>query len=450
MKKRVIIGILICFVLACGCSRQPEVKVQDAEEIWRKIDATMTAQDSFKVNITADLAFTVWGMHMQGEMEVEEIYAKIDRQPYVYEVMKVEVSCDEIDYKEKVKETRAYYDGKMYLANETPNYTRRLCSEMSYGAFENYGTGKQANFSNIDLMDCTDKEFTEKENEWVLQLSGYTKKSMNALIKGASMDDFDWDRTLEDMKIVVVADDQYRVKSMDIEMIFTEGEQDSSMFKVFSRYSDYNQTKDNREVLTQETYTEVEDLCLLDKVTKFLEDFNETESGTCNMTSKLTEEFGKSIREYTEEGQITFVREDNGLSYEMEGMINGQQNFSIIYKDGVQTVTIADDVQEGLLTNDEATYVLEELLNPGQFDTAAVVNITLSKPNEYKFTMAYCSVDMEQNYTSRKGRMDSISQDIYITLEGDKLVRIKSEIRATGVIYSQPVRYTQTNIVEYQ
>ncbi len=456
MKKRVIIGLLICVVLVCscfGCDKQPEIpqeKELDAETLWNKINETMTGLDSFKVNASIELVFMMQGLCMQGDMDTDVICAKIDRQPYVYEAATARISCDEIDYREKVKEIRAYYDGKMYLADETPDYTRRLCSEMTYEAFAAYGGANEINLSNIDLMDCTDKKFTEKENEWLLQFSGYTKKSMNALIKNAGIEDLDWDRALEDMKIMVVADDQFRVKSMDIEMIFTEEEQDRSLFKVSSQYSDYNQTRDNREVLMQETYTEVEDLFLLEKVAEFLEDFTENESGACHVTSQIVEKFGNSIREYTEEGQITFAREKNNLSYEMKGTINDQQEFHIVYKDGVQTVTADEEVQEGLLTEDEAASVLEALLNPSGFDTRAVENITLSKFDGYKFTMAHCGVNMEQYYTSLKGKMESVSQDVYVTLEGDKVIRIRSEIHAVGVIYSQQVQYTQTNIIEYQ
>ncbi len=456
MKNRAIIGLLICVVLVCscfGCNKQPEIpreKELNAETLWNKINETMTGLDSFKVNVSMELAFMMQGLCMQGEMDADVICATIDRQPYVYEAATTRISCEDIDYQEKSKEIRAYYDGKMYLADETPNYTRRLCSEMTHEAFAAYVGADKINLSNIDLMDCTDKKITEQENEWLLQFSGYTKKSINALIKSAGMEDLNLDRALEDMKIMVVADDQFRVKSMDVEMIFTEEEQDNTLFKASTQYSDYNQTQDNREVLMQETYTEVDDLYSLKKVEEFLEAFTENESGACHVTSKMVEKFGRSVREYTEEGQITFAREKNHLSYEMKGTMNNQQEFHIVYKDGVQTVAADEEVQENLLAEDKAASVLEALLNPCGFDTRAVENITLSKIDEYKFTMAYCGVNMEQYYTSLKGKMEAVSQDVYVTLEGDKVIRIRSEIHAAGVIYSQKVQYTQTNIIEYQ
>jgi hypothetical protein len=237
MKIRLLsllLGVLLLLnLVSCGFVKDPAPKgekesktatekpfvPESAKELWDQINSVMEGLDSYYQRMECEGVFYMDGNKFEIESGMKGVLSKKEGDFYEYTKVVNELECKELDYYERVENKKAYYDGKMYIKNKTDAVEQLLCAPVSV---EDYQNDSEDNFfDDVDPADCTKQEFSKEEDgSWKLVFSGYTKKTMQAILDGMGMDESELGAVVDDAVITVSADEKFRAKGMQIEFVF--------------------------------------------------------------------------------------------------------------------------------------------------------------------------------------------------------------------------------------
>ncbi len=452
MKKiRIAVCVLFCMLIAfCfGCHKEGDFTPKDSDDLWNKIAETMESLDNYVEEGSLRTVFYTQGLRFDATGDSYSVYTSLEGEPYSYMQEEVTVRCQEYSYKNSIEQVRAYYNGKLYLFDKANEYSRKICSDATFETFEEAIIGDTV-LTSMDLANCTKKEFVhEKDGTWSLKFSGYTKKLMDSLLESI-FGEFELVDFVEDMNILVTADASFRVKSLEINFVFKEEAGSDVIFKATSTFSKYNEAVANPRKIQADTYTEVDDIYILEEVANQLEDFQKQKDGKFTLSIDQTVKSNGEEQLFQEVDRVSFGRKNGKLYYNIDVDYDGTP-MDIVYAHGKQTVSANGESKEVFVSEEDAEKYLEALLNNGQYDTSTIYDITKLEDGQYRLKVAYCNMaEIEAFYAENSGRLYSTKQVITVVFHEGKLIQMESNVEALGVIQNQRTTLTVRALVEYQ
>ncbi|MBR5473803.1 MAG: hypothetical protein IKU83_00180 [Lachnospiraceae bacterium] len=452
-KYRIAVCCLLCVGLllsSFGCTKDeaPFVPTSVAD-LWEQIDKTMEALESYKEESVIEAAFYIQDGLYKMNVVSNGISASLDGEPYYYMEQNTEVTYDSSSYQENFKTIRAYYDGTAYLADEVGAEARKLCSKISFQDFEEIILDNSISLSE-HVLDCTAQTFEKNsDGNWTLQFSGYTKKTLDEFCSSMGLNEVDITDQIVDLKISVMADGSYRAKSITLEFVFSENVASNTICKLSSTFSAYNETEATPDAIQADQYTKVDDLPVMMQVSEQLEEMMQQESGKSTVTVKQILRSAGAEQTITEVDKVAYGRKNNKLYYEINANYEGV-DIDITYQNGKRIISAQGEQETESITEQEAAYTLETLLNCAYYTDSTVADIQKIDENRYRFTMSICNVPgIEEVYVNARGQLTSVTQTITVKFKDGKLVEMESLVEATGTMSNQNVTCTVSSEAKY-
>ncbi len=474
MKKALrFLSVILCLAILCAlisCKDSGETQSdngkdnasvtdfmpQTADELWSKIDETMNETGSYKMEQSMIMTGYLMGYKYDATAKGLGYYHKNGDDRYVYASSEMEIVCQQASLNEKMDMMHAYCDGKMYVYANSSNGVQKLCSKASYADYEK--AYEESAFDEIDFTDCTTKDFVKNDNgSWELKLLGFTKKTINTFVDGLDMGDDFFGADVLDMSVTVTADSQFRAESLNLKVIF-DVEADSSVLPKLvldAKYSGFNATEPNKSDIKADEFKEVDDLYILNVVADSLVAVEEAKfAKVVNEINVKVSCDGQTSTDY-EKDTIRFGKENGAFYYDIDAEMP-DINVKVSYRNGKQTVIQGSDSESVAQTEDEAAAFISQQLGLTWMDEYQISDIKKLGDGVYKFISDNPDVSEFNSYFQQVGaKVESASQEVTVTLNGDKIVKMESELKMNAKLKvgnrQEPmtiIRTVTTNIEE--
>ena len=408
---------------------------KSAQELYDKIDEQMSALDSFKMDMSANMTFFISGYEVNGEItgySFENVKSNDDY--YFYTETTTKMTAPELNMDQTLKSAEAYYSGNYFIFNEQEGITQKLYSPMT--AEEANKHRSESELDTLDLIkDCATKNFEKRDDgTWELKCSGYTKTAIEKISENMALDNDLLFTEVMDMNLVLEADTDYLATQIKMDFVFEET-QNIPVVSITADYSQHNQAIDMPDSLNTENYTKVDNILMLNDIQKMLEDRCESESGmfTLDIQESVENAEGSLLSSYIEDNDITFGEGNNGYFYEIDTVINNKNKYNVSYTNGKQTVATGSQSQDNVQTEQEAREWITSLINSVKYDAMMVTDIKNKGDGEYKLTCIVTDTSAyETFFINNNGKLTSVNKTITVTIKDDRIVKIWCYIQADG------------------
>ncbi len=439
-------GVLMIFGLsACQPDSEPAYEPESAAALWEKVDETMNTLESMEMTGTTQVVFFSNGYPFELNGST---YVLSTKECHYSEYINT-VSSDELSMEETTTLVEAYYDGKMYVSNNNGVYAQKLCSEMTHEEYDQLQEGELTD--EIEIADCTKAEFSKGEGDtWHLKFSGYTKKTIDKVLKTLLIADDVLGAPITDMEVSLIANKDFYVQKMEIVFIFASGAGEAiPKFSVTAEYSSYNTAVFDPAKLKTEEYTTVDDVRVMDTVSTALKERQDAPVGKFTLGIKTTYERQGMSQTSTEIDTVTYGRKNGAYSYSITAEMDGQ-SFLIQYQGGQQTVTADGQTHTAVQSESEAKRFIDSLINSARFDANAVTGV--QKQGEDVYVLTCDQLDLTEYSAALAGnniQLTAGNQQITVTFQNGKLLKIESKITLNGTEAGQSMTMVTESVVGF-
>lgn len=423
---------------------------ESADELWKLVEEKMNNLSSYEgeISMNSTIYLNGYKMDMHAKGTLIAIAGENDNDYYRFETMSGGVSCADLDYSEEYDMLQAYCDGKYFYSRKDGELSRKFVTEMTA---DEYDESKQGDLTEeVDIEGCTEKVYTKNDDgTWNLVFSGYTKKNMNTFLDYVEMSDEEFGMSIEDLKITVLADEEYRAENMVIEFVFDADETDVSVpvFKMEAKYSNFDSAEKKTDLLDPADYVEVDDIDVISNITESIEEFASAKEGSFVYDTKQTIKVGSEVYEETEKDTGSFGMVNGGFVFNIEILVNGTENVLIDYKNGVYSVAVGEDVETENITDDDARAVILSVVNGMEYMEEYISDVEVMEDGAYKLIAEYDDVtSFEEFFAEMDVTYKSYSEEYAATFEDDKLVRLERVLKLFGEFSGNGT----TEAVEYE
>lgn len=448
MKKRTLIvcAMLACVLLLTSCQTikdalRPDPKT--AEQLWERIGEVMKAYDAHEASMEMDMVMVVEGYAVKSSATGTLIEDK-GEDYYYYSETNVKVECDELDIKQESRAISAYMDGLAFELRSEDKSERKLCSKMTAEEYAAYlAADREESSFDVDITDCTNASFTKNEDKtWTLTYSGYTKKAIKGITGALSTQEPDvFGADIVDVKITLRANEDFCVTDISMEFEF-DTDKDAKQTPALNVRIKLKAVGDAvtrvTETIDAAKYKEVDNLAICKQLDNMIKQRVEAEQGAfeCKM-SQTVKVMGQS-QSFVESDQVKYGREDGKYYYDITVESDGISS-TVTYKNGTQTVTSGGESYDVPQSEDEAKAFIESLINDPSLGYNAEQITDIEKKNDGVFVIELALTDsatFEELFESMDGTYKSATQTVTVTVQDERLIRIKNEIIASGSVTS--------------
>ncbi|MBR5187380.1 MAG: hypothetical protein IKW18_02815 [Clostridia bacterium] len=465
MKKlfSLLLAILLCMTLFTSCKTKFEP--QSAKELWDKINETMDALDGYESNGTGSLTLNVSGVKLSMNLKMKSIISGLQNGNYYYyystdstlsTTANTSLTGESGEVLHEIS-IEAFDDGKMFVSSESDERSQKLYSPLTKEEFLAYREKKDKESADINYSDCKNAAFSQNEDgTWSLQYSGYTKKTINQLIKSFNMDSADFDFEIEDLNVSILADSEFHAKEIKIQFIFDEETEKSTspVFEMSMTYSNYNAITPIKPDSSE--YTEVEDCRFIYDLEDMLKALEEKKDGLfyLELEQVLSVPSLNQTQSYTEIDTVIYGEKNGSYFYEITA-IAGSDVFDISYENGKQTISVSGQGEVYNQTEKEAKEYVRSLINTAAYAPEYVSSITKRGDGIYEIqckypdTSAYTPI-----FEAYAGKLTEMTQVITFTIKNGSIVEIENYTLAKGTASNgyqsleMRIELTSTNIFE--
>ena len=475
MKRNVkflcfIMGLLLAFTFASckkGNTEEPVGETESVEEtvaeteqevakdpetydeLWALIDAKMDEFNSWEIELGMS-AIEYYGgfkMEMNAEGKIIEIGDTEDADYYSFEKITYVTKVEGVDETETEVTINAYNDGKAFYHSASSEYTRSFYMETTPEKYSEFSEGGSFT-EDLDLTSCLNKAFTKNDDgTWTLNMSGYTKKTVNELFDGDDTEAL-FGKDIVDLKIEVKVSEDYRVQSMLFELVFDVEEDDVSVptLTMTGNYKNYGTAQKETDELNIEAYKLVDDYTVISKGMDDLNAFTERKEGSFTLDTKYTISKGTEVMEYTEKDVATFGTVNGGFVFNVDALFDGVDKANMSYEKGVFTYTGNGETETENLTDADAKEVFLELFSNMIYGQHTISDVEKLGEGEYKLTVDYNDESFFDDFTKELELEYKSYDEVYIvTIKDDKLVSIEDDLKIYGIFNKngteEPVEY---------
>ena len=448
MKKRTLIicAMLACVLLLTSCQTIKDALRPDpetAEQLWERIGEVMKAYDAHEASMEMDMVMVVEGYAVKSSATGTLIEDK-GEDYYYYSETNVKVECDELDLEQESRAISAYMDGLAFELRSEDKSERKLCSKMTAEEYAAYlAADREESSFDADITDCTNATFTKNEDKtWTLTYSGYTKKAIKGITGALSTQELDvFGADIVDVKITLRANEDFCVTDISMEFEF-DTDKDAKQTPALNVRIKLKAVGDAvtrvTETIDAAKYKEVDNLAMSKQLDNMIKQRVEAEQGAfeCKM-SQTVKVMGQS-QSFVESDQVKYGREDGKYYYDITVESDGISS-TVTYKNGTQTVTSGGESYDVPQSEDEAKAFIESLINDPSLGYNAEQITDIEKKNDGVFVIELALTDsatFEELFESMDGTYKSATQTVTVTVQDEKLIRIKNEIVASGSVTS--------------
>lgn len=446
MTFTLLFSLLMLFCLsACQLNNKPGYEPENAAALWEKVDQTMNTLDSMELTTTTKVVFFNGGYQFELNGKA---YVLSTKECHYSESTNV-VSCPELNVQQTTETVEAYYDGKMYISNSDGTFEQKLCSEMSHEQYDQTQGGELTD--EIELTDCTMAEYARGEDgTWDLNFSGYTKKTIDKVLETLMLEDDILGAPIADMEVHLTANEDFYVQKLEIVFAFSPAAGESApAFSVTAEYGGYNTATLDTAKLNTEEYTPVPDVRLMETIAVALQERQDAPIGKFSLSIETAYERSGTVHTSSENDIVTYGRKNGAFSYLITAQMDGQ-DFLIRYQSGEQTVTAGDQTHTAAQTEAEAKSFIDGLINSARYNANAVTDI--QKTDEGVYVLTCGQLDLAA-YTEALGgdniQLSSASQQITVTFQEGKLVKIESGITLLGTEAGEDMSMVTNSVVTF-
>ena len=459
MKKILLFFLTFClslsFLTGCqngnGTSDGNSSVPQNEKELWDKINETMDSLDSYETNTSGVLSLTMMGIRLTTDITGKNIVSGIKGNDY-YEYSLSEVSATMImpdgtsTEITNEKGVEAFHNGKMFISMEGAERTQKFCSSLTKDEYIIYRKAQSQDMDQIDFSNCTKSSFAKNEDgTWSLSYSGYAKKTINQILDSFGMNDnsgIDFD--ISDMEVSIQADQDYRVKEMNLVFLCDEDENEEmtvTSFEIVMQYANFNAATPITDSLNPADYMEIPDCRILFGFEEVLKGISEQKEGsfTLNVTQAVEFPELQKAEIYKETDTVTYGEKDGGYFYHIliDSNSPATNNLEISYANGTQTtnsIYAPDSKQTKEQTEEEAKNFIRNLIGSVSFTQSSISDLSIFADQVYVIQCETVNItEVSTIFAAYGGEMDSVRQTIYITVTDGKMTEIKSNIFAEGI-----------------
>lgn len=440
----ILLAVVLLFSMS-ACQELPKEELYapaNALSLWEKIDQTMNSMESMELKSSVEAIFFTKGYEykLNGNS-----YMLSTREAHYMEGDSV-LTCEGRSYEQASHMVEAYYNGKMYTAVDDGTYDQKLCSVMTHEEYDEIQTSSLT--EDIDILDCTSTEFSKREGEgWELRLSGYTKKTIDQLLKSLSLTEDMLGIPVTDMTVSLTADADFRVQKLEIAFSFTvEDEAVMPHFLVTAEYSGFNSAVFDTSKLNAEEYTEVDDVRILQTLNEAMRARMDAVNGKFTLDIKNTYEIQGQTNSAQESDIVTYGRKNGAYCYAISAWMDNQ-SFVISYQNGEQSVTVGDQTNTATQTEEDAKFFIDSLINSVKYDSNAITDIQKVEEEVYLLTSDY--VELGQSMGVSGVEVTSVSQQCKVTFKNNKLMKIEGLISFGGIYDGETVTMATESVVVF-
>lgn len=417
---------------------------ENALELWNKIDGAMKTLTSRESTMTAKAVYYYMGY----EFKLDSSVTAVSTRDAEYLESDSKVVCADLDMEQIVKTINAYYDGKMYIANSDGTYDQKLCSAATKEEYADSMSG--ALTDKVDLADCTGGKFSKNEDDtWTVEFSGYTNKTMNNVLDSMGLASEMLGAPIEDMKVTVIANEEFLVKTMSIVFVFEEGDV-LPEYAITAEYSKYNTAAVDPAVLKAEEYTEVADIFVLDKIEDGMKERQDAASGNFVLDLNTTTRYYGQTSKSKETDIVTYGKK-NGAYYYSISATAGDTKMTLMYQNGTSTVTSAGETYTNPMSDADAKAMIDGLIDSALFNALAVTNIDKEGEGVYMLTLENIDLSTYSARVAASGvKLESGEQAVKVTFKDGKLVQIESLVCLKGKVEYNDIELDLKSVADFE
>ncbi|MBQ8731406.1 MAG: hypothetical protein IJY82_01070 [Oscillospiraceae bacterium] len=416
---------------SAAASSEPEPDLpKTAGELMDRIDQTMEQMTSYREDIVSEMTLFYRGYKMEATATAWTVITE----DAFYEEGSTRYICKELNLDEQEKTMEAFYNGKMYLLSKDNTYTQKLCSEITKEEYKEIR--KNILSEDIGLKECVNQTFSQKENgDWELSFSGYTKKTIDALMELMKVSDDYWGGTVVDLQVMYQSDAEYRAKTVQFSFVFEEEEGgDTPEFTITMTCSKYNSAEFDPSILNEKEYTLVDDAWILSKISSSILDMKNASAGSFTMECETQIKVKEEKQTTKETDAVSYGRKNGGYYYDIVAKTN-DQTITIQYQNGTQTVSGGGETQTASLSEEDAKLFVDSLINAPNFTESAVTAIQKQKDGRYRLTVRRLSLEPYQEAYAQAGiDLENTGWQEFVILMADgQVATMESTITMVGV-----------------
>lgn len=444
--SRSFIVILVLSLILCmtACQKPIEEKYipESAVALWNKIDETMTAAQSMEMRSTVLAVFYSGGYEFKLHGSA---YIFASKETHFTD-SEMTLSCEATSFEQKTYLMEAYYEGKMYHMGNDGTYDQKLCSAMTHDEYDQIQSGTLT--EDVDLADCTSARYTQNEDgTWILEFSGYTKKTIDSMIDSLSMTQDMLAVPIADVKVTICANADFLVNKMEFSFVFAADDEGlAPTFLMTAEYAGYNSAVFDAGKLNTEEFTEVDDVRILESMQSALTERQNAASGKFNLDLKSIHKLQNQTTTFEEKDVVTYGRKNGAYYYTIMSEMEGQ-TFEIRYQNGEQNVTMDGQTTTGSQSEAEAKYFVDALINSAYYTSAAITDI--QKLEDGVYLLIGEPKNMEQAMGLTDVDVASVIQECKVTFENNKLMKIENKLVIEGKYSADSITITVESLVEF-
>lgn len=331
--------------------------------------------------------------------------------------------------------TETYLDGKIYLAYQNGDFSRKVFSPM---VAEVYNSHREDVTVDANALPCESKILTENgDGTYILTFSSYSEASIAEVLSVFSLSMDGFGGKITDMSVAFSVNSEFYVTRMAIELQFEviEGTRFEPEFTYVVDYKNYNSATVSDKIQVEE-YTEIGDIGTLFEIDRFFRKRQEDDNGlfTLGVEAKIkTVGYSDSITDvYTvkygeTDGKFHYeVVKNNANSVRYE-KIKGANGFCITYDASDTPRTYKRE------TEYEARAYIDSMIYASGYNLNYVTSFAELEPGVYRLT---CAISDETFYRELLDDMDldfgAVSQTITVTVEDGVLTKVVGDTVING------------------
>ena len=437
--------LLIVGLSACQKDSEPEYTPESAAALWAKVDKAMNTLQSMEMTTKTKVIFFSGGYQFELNGTA---YVLSTKDNHYTESINV-ITADELSMEQTTKVVEAYYDGTVYIYNSDGIYEQKLCTPMSH---EEYDQEHGAELTDeIEMADCTKAEFSKGEGgTWKLHFSGYTKKTIDKVLEMLNITDGLLGASVSDMEVNMVANKDFYVQTLEIRFSFTPAAGLAApQFTVTAEYSGYNTATFDPAKLHTEEYVPVDDVRVIESLALAIQERQSATNGkfTLDISTSYTRQ---GVTQTSAETDIvSYGRKNGAYIYGITAQMDGQ-DFALQYQNGEQTVTAGGQTHTASQTEQEAIAFIDGLINSAGYNANAVSGVQKLEDGVYVLSCAQLDLtEYAQELIGSMIELTSGSQQITVTFQDGKLLKIASTITLNGTESADPMTLVNASIVTF-
>ncbi|MBE6697876.1 MAG: hypothetical protein E7581_05070 [Ruminococcaceae bacterium] len=450
MKKRM---LLICAVLAgvmlltscTGLFEALRPAPKTADELLERIQEEMQEYTAYALSLDMEMVMVIEEYTMQATA-TGSIIEDHGEDYYYYTETNMDMRCDELEIKEKMRSISAYADGNAFEFSDDGDRQSKLFCKMTaeeYAAYQALDKSEDQPDQEIDFRDCTTMDFVQNEDKsWTLSCSGYTKKAIDMLTDAFSMQDMNlFGADVVDIKVTILANEQFHVTEITMAFEFDTPEDAKATPKLDIRLKMTamgDEVVRLTEMLDTSKYKEVDDLAICKQLDNMLEDKYEAEQGEFDYKLKQTIKVMGQSESYSSTEHAKYGTEDGNFYYTITTEIDGVPA-TVSYRNGKQTVTMQGESYDEVQSEQEAKDFIKDMINDPSFGYSSDLVTDVKDKGDGVWEIELETKDnigLEAFYEALGGTYRSATQTATVTVTDGKPVKICHDIKSSGYVKS--------------